>query len=61
MFIQWQSCLQRNNIDKYCHSTVNMPKFIILEAVTEYHDEDNSTIKTLYINIFFTVIYNYSK
>lgn len=38
-----------------------MPKFIILEAVTKHYDEDNSTINSVYIENFVTIVSNYSK
>lgn len=51
--------MQRNNNDKYCHSTVNMPKYIVLETLKKTNDGDNVTIKTTYIDNFVTVVSNY--
>lgn len=38
-----------------------MPKFIVLEAVTKYNDEDSATIKKAYIDNFIPVVYTYGK
>lgn len=38
-----------------------MPKFIVLEAVTKYNDEDKANIKTAYTDNFVAVVSNYGK